>query len=242
MKVSFNKADLTSTATRNAIVQIMSDAKHGGFMRVEGFKSKGGHGEIQNTTYCKGINYAEAVKRSLAMLEEIANNKDYLVKVTRGRWINELKEESPSGRKSKKFNIADTVTEIYGMGCPLLHEAIAKVRQSLTAPARPSKEYKKLGNGVYEDEETGTLYLKDLRVVNKTIVVEGDYPFKAGKAITALANAVKKDMPVGKYRMFRLDAEFDKLALGGIEMESEVESTITSTEQEKERVKELVTA
>jgi hypothetical protein len=241
MKIAFSHSDLSAAATRTAIVNIMSDAKHGGFMRIEGFKSKGGHGEIQNTTYCKGINYGEAVKRSLQGLEEIEADSQYNVKVTRGRWVNKQGKESPSGRKNKLFGIAETVTESYDKTSPIMGEAIAKVRKSLTAPERPSKEYKKLGNGVYEDEETGTLYLKDLRLVSKTVTQEGDYPFKAGKAVTALTAAIKKGMPVSKYRMFRLDAEFDKIALGGIEIQSETGSPTVATEQEKEKVAQTET-
>lgn len=222
MKVTFSKSDLLENVeARNALVRIMSDAKHGGFMRIHGFESKTGYGEIQNTTYQKGISYGEAVKRSLGMLDVIESDKDYEVTVTRGVWTDGNGNENPTGRKSKAFPVSDTVTETYRMGDAEMTEALAKVRKSLTAPERPSKEYKKLGNGVYEDEETGTLYIRDLRLISKVVVVHGDYPFKATKAVTAIQNAVKRDMPVSKYRMFRMDATFDKVTLGGIEVAPE---------------------
>ena len=224
MKVTFNRKDLTENAeARKALVNIMSDAKHGGFMRIHGFQSKGSHGEVQNTTYQKGISYGEAVKRSLAMLDAIEADKDYSVTLTRGRYIDGNGNESPTGRKSKAFPEAQTVTETHDHNSDLMPEAIAKVRKSLTAPQPPSKEYDKLGNGVYQDEG-GTLFIRDLRLIQKTVVEKGDYPFKAGMAVNALANAIKRDMPVSKYRMFRMDAEFDKVTLGGIEVESEVEA------------------
>jgi hypothetical protein len=222
MKVTFSKSDLVNSEARNALVRIMSDAKHGGFMRIHGFQSKTGYGEIQNTTYQKGISYGEAVKRSLTMLDVIESNPNFEVTVTRGIWKDADGNENPTGRKSKVFNVSDTVTETYRMTDAEMVEALAKVRKSLTAPERPTKEYKKLGNGVYEDEETGTLYLRDLRLISKVVVVHGDYPFKASKAVTAIQDAIKRDMPVSKYRMFRMDATFNKVTLGGVEVAPEV--------------------
>lgn len=225
MKVTFSKSDLENGEARSALIRIMSDAKHGGFMRIHGFESKTGYGEIQNTTYQKGISYPEAVKRSLAMLDAIEADTCFEATVTRGVWKDASGNENPTGRKSKAFSVSDTVTETYRIGTPEMTEALEKVRKSLTAPEAPTKEYKKLGNGVYEDEETRTLYVRDLRLISKVIVVHGDYPFKASKAVTAIQNAIKWDMPVSKYRMFRMDANFDKVTLGGIEVAPEVEAS-----------------
>ena len=221
MKVTFNRNDLLENAeARNALVSIMSDAKHGGFMRIHGFQSKTGYGEVQNTTYQKGIDYGTAVKRSLAMLDEIEANPNFEVTVTRGIWIDAKGNENPTGRKSKVFDTSKTVTETYKIGSPEVTEALEKVRKSLTAPEAPSKEYEKLGNGVYQDDN-GTLFIRDLRLINKVVITHGNYPFKAKKAITAIQDAIKRDMPVSKYRMFRMDATFDKVTLGGIEVAPE---------------------
>lgn len=221
MQVTYDKENLNDTDVRKTLVSVIGDAKHGGFMRVHGFQSKSGHGEIQDTTYCKGITYPNAIKKSLEMLDEIEANKDFSITVTRGVWENNKGEVSPTGRKNKNYPNAKTRTEVYGYGNgnePILVEAITKLRKSLTAPERPTKEYDKLGNGVYQDEETGVLYIRDLRLVQKTIIEEGDYPHKAGAEVNAVRDAIKRDMPIGNYRMFRLDADFDSITLGGIEI------------------------
>jgi len=224
MKVTFNRNDLTANAeARNALINIMSDAKHGGFMRIHGFQSKTGYGEVQNTTYQKGIDYGTAVQRSLKMLEAIEADKDYSVTVTRGIWVDAAGNENPTGRNSKVFNTSKVVTETYKAGSPEMAEALEKVRKSLTAPEAPSKEYEKLGNGVYQDED-GTLFIRDLRLINKVVITHGNYPFKATKAITAIQDAIKRDMPVSKYRMFRMDGDFDKVTLGGIEVAPDAEA------------------
>jgi hypothetical protein len=199
MKVTFSKEDLAKTDAKAALVSIIGDAKHGGFMRIHGFKSKTGYGEIQDSTYCKGINYGEAVKRSLAILEDVEADPDFSVTVTRGVWKDDNGVENPTGRQSKVYLHSGTVTETYDRSSPIMADALAKVRKSLTAPEKPSKEY-------------------DLRLVNKTVVTHGNYPFKAGKAVTAVSDAIKRDMPVSKYRMFRMDGEFNSVTLGGIEV------------------------
>jgi len=233
MKVTFAKSDLEKTDARKALVSIIGDAKHGGFMRIHGFQSKTGYGEIQDSTYCKGINYGEAVKRSLAILEGIESDPDFRVTVTRGIWHDAEGAENPSGRKSKAYPNSKTVTESYDRSSPVMTEALAKVRKSLTAPEAPSKEYQQLGNGVYQDE-AGTLYVRDLRLVSKTVIVHGNYPFKAGKAVTSVSDAIKRDMPVSKYRMFRMDGIFDKVTLGGIEIAPESDAPEGSTPSDKD--------
>jgi hypothetical protein len=218
MKVTYTKDELVANeVARNALVSIINDSVNGGFMRIEGFQSKGGHGEIQNTTYCKGANYANTIKNSLKLLDAIEADADYTVTVKRGVWKDASGIANPTGRKSKVYGTSDTVVEEYKHGDAEMIEALAKIRKSLTAPERPTTDYKKLGDGVYQSDD-GTLYVRDLRLVKKEVAVKGDYPFKAGKAVTALADKIKRGMPIGNYRMFRLDADYSRIALGGNEL------------------------
>jgi hypothetical protein len=95
--------------------------------------------------------------------------------------------------------------------------AIASVKKSLTCPERPTKAYIALGNGIYQEED-GSLFLRDLRLVKKVVSVKGDYPFKASGEAVSLADAIKQDMPIGKYRQFRLDGDYDSISIGGEEI------------------------
>ena len=242
MKVTFAKSEITtSKEAQNTLINILSDAKHGGFMRVNEFESKGGYGEIQNTTYCKGISYANAVKASLASVEEIEKDADLQVSVVRGVWKDASGNVSPTNRKNKVYTVSGTVKETYAFDAPEFQEALAKVRKGLENP-HPTKEYTKLGNGVYVDEATETVYLRDLRLVSKAVVVKGDYPFKASGAVTAIKKAIEKDMPIGKYRMFRLDANYTSIALGGIELQQEAQAMKGSTAQGKTATPQTATA
>lgn len=212
--ITYRKEDLSNPTVKNIIVSTINDAVKGGFIRLNKFQSKGGHGEIQNATYCKGINYKTAVSRSLEMLNQMESDNSISFEIKRGTYQNNNGEQNPTNRKSKAFPNPVVVTELVKSGDPDLQEAFAKVRKSLTDPQPVYKEYSKLGNGVYEDE-TGTLYIRDLRLVQKSILVKGDYPFKASSKINSLVAAIKKDMPVGKYRMVRMDGDFESIALGG---------------------------
>ena len=242
MNVTYSKNELMENAiARNALVNIINDSQKGGFMRIINFESKGGFGEVQDTTYCKGANYENTKKNSLKMLDEIESNKAFSVTVTRGVWKDENGNINPTGRKSKVFSKSATVTETYNTGDAELTDALASIRKSLTAPERPTKDYEKLGDGVYQSED-GTLYVRDLRLVKKTVKVKGDYPFKASKAVTAIADKIKRDMPIGNYRMFRLDANYDRIALGGNELCPETLEVTDKVEMKKDEVTDKVTA
>ena len=220
MKVSYSKQEIAeSPAVRAAIVGLLANAKHGGFMSVSGFRPKTGYGEVQNAVFQKGIDYGNAIEKSKEMLAVIESNPDFSITVTRGVWKNADGKFSPTGRKNKDYSISATHTQTYTLKDAALLAAIAKVRQSLIAPAPPTKLYNQLGNGVYE--ANGVIYLRDLRSVSKTVIVHGDYPFSAQGEETAIAAEIKRDMPVGKYREFRLDGDYDAITLDGMELSAE---------------------
>jgi hypothetical protein len=219
MNISFNKNEITD-AQILMLAQVINSAKSGGFMSVKGFRSKSGNGEIQDTIYCKGINYENAQKKSLKMLEEIERNPEYTLTVKRGTWNNAEGETSPTGRKSKDYCNFQVVTETYKRGDSEMEDAIASIRKSLTDPAPVTKEYQEIGNGVYKDE-SGKVYVRDLRLVSKKVIVEGEKKQSASGAKVAIQDAIKSHMPIGNYRMFNLDGDYDKIVLGGVEIAQE---------------------
>lgn len=235
MKMQFSKNEVTNAAVRAAIIAAINDSKHGGFMSVIGFESKDHHGEKADYTYCKGIDYPAAVAKSLAMLDaqelDARNNPAFSISATRGVWNNAAGESSPTGRKSKEYNVAGHVKATYKGDSSVLLLAFARARASLVAPLPPTKVYTQLGNGVYKDEN-GIVYLRDLRRVSKRVTVKGDWPHSCSGELVALAYAIKKDMPVSHYRIFRLDADYDSITLGGIELEQLMPNIETTQEKE----------
>ena len=220
MKVTFTKAELLDPNKASILAAVINDVKHGGFMKVHALTTKTGHGEISDYTFCKGISYENAVKNSLAILEKLESDPLFNVRVTRGTWQDEQGIESPTGRKNKDYSIPVTVTKTYMANDVALLEAFAKIRISLTAPERQTKEYTKVGNGIYKDE-TETLFFRDLRLVSKLVIQHGEYPFNSSGEVVAISDTIKRVMPCGNYRMFRLDADYDSISMGGIEIEQE---------------------
>ena len=220
MKLTFTKMELMDHAKASILASVINDTKHGGFMTVHALQTKTGHGEISDFTFCKGISYANALATSLKILARLENDPTFSIRVTRGTWQNDIGHESPTGRKSKDFPRPVTVSQTYMVGDTALSDAFASIFKTLTAPAAPTKEYTKVGNGVYQDEQ-GAMFFRDLRLVSKRIIQHGDYPFSASGEIVAIADAIKRIMPIGNYRQFRLDADYDSISMGGIELEQE---------------------
>jgi hypothetical protein len=225
MKTTFAKSDLNNSNVRNAIISLIDGAKHGGFIVVHSLKTKTGHGEISDYTFCKGISYKNAVAKSLEMLDAIESDPNFSITVKRGVWQDKQGNVNPTNRKSKVFSVSAVIEETYKQGNPFLSNAILKLRLSLIAPQAPTKDYKALGNGIYEDENGG-LFLRDLRLVSKTILAKGDYPFSAQGEEVAIAETMKRDMPVGKYRQFNLDGDYDSISIDGMEIEQEKETVM----------------
>jgi hypothetical protein len=219
MNISFNRDNITD-AQILVLAQVINSAKHGGFMSVKGFRAKTGNGEVQDAIYCKGISYENAVKKSLSMLEDIEKNKNMSVTVKRGTWQDSSGKESPTGRKSKDYPVFKVVTETYTYDNLVFQEALTSVRKSLENPAPVHTNYTKIGNGVYTDE-SGKVYVRDLRLVSKKVIVEGEKKESASSAKVAVQEAIKKNMPVSFYRMFSLDGDYESISLGGCEIAQE---------------------
>ena len=237
MKLTYSKADLLKPSTAAILAGVINDVKHGGFMVVHGLRTKTGHGEVSDYTFQKGISYENAITNSLNILDKLENDPLYSIVVTRGIWCNSEGQESPTGRKSANYPFHRVITVPYSNNphsekYQALRQAFDKIRKSLTDPQPVTKEYTKLGNGIYEDENK-TMFFRDLRLVRKLVIVHGQYPLSSKSEIVAIADAVEKTMPKGNYRQFRLDADFDSITMGGVELESENESPVIEVPQEK---------
>lgn len=239
MKTTFSKSDLESPASRNAIVALIDGAKHGGFIVVHSLKTKTGYGETSDYTFCKGISYPNAVEKSLSMLADIEANPNFAIETKRGTWQNKSGEINPTNRKSKDFPlyVVAPVSVSFKKGSASLYKALESIKLSLITPKAPAKEYKALGNGIYEDDN-GKLFIRDLRLVSKKVLVEGQYPQSASSEEVVIADYIKRSMPVGNYRQFNLDGDYTSITIDGTElvMEGEVEQVKQTANAETEKV------
>ena len=116
---------------RETLVNMIALAPKASIIHVHAYESKNGYGEVANFFYLKGVDYSKMKERSLDTLNEIADNPDFSISVTRGVWKTQKGEINPTNRKSKTYSVFDTVTKIYNHDNELLTEAIAKVEQSI---------------------------------------------------------------------------------------------------------------
>ncbi|HUX61771.1 MAG TPA: hypothetical protein VMV32_10710 [Ignavibacteriaceae bacterium] len=196
---------------RETLINMIALAPKASIIHVHAYESKNGHGEVANFFYLKGVDYGRMKERSLDTLNEIANNPDFSISVTRGVWQDSEGINHNRKAKDREFK---TVTAIYNHDNELLTEAITKVEQSILNPQYKGAEYDKQGNGIYQQED-GTLHIRDCRLLHKVVIREGDYPQTASGELVALTNAIKKMLPISKYRQVRLDGRYDYLTIGG---------------------------
>ena len=255
MKYTFAKSDLAdipqNAAKRHVFCALIDALKHGGFMSVTGFVPKYGYGEVQNGVFQKGIDYGTALQTSLTKLAEIRDNSDFAVTVTRGTWCDENGNPNPTNRKSKAFPVYKRVTVTYKHGDGALTEAFDKIandiHRSIDGETRPTVQYVKMGNGVYVHPETGELYLRDLRRISKQIVKEGAYPQTAKGEVVAIAETIKRDLPIGNYRMFSATSDFDRIVIDGLlitpqlpDLPPDMQSASEKVDKEKDESGEVV--
>jgi hypothetical protein len=202
---------------RQQLIDKIAQAPKAGIIFVSAYEAKNGHGEVANFVYLKGIDYGNMKERSLAKLNELEADPNFAIDVSYNAWVDENGVES--NRKAKGRTLTARNRQ-YKKGNPVLTEAFAKVRQSIEAPRPATVEYDKHGNGIYEYD--GTLQIRDCLLIKKSVIRKGDYPVTASGETVAVADAIKRLLPISKYRQVRLDGRFDYIAIAGeLVMQSE---------------------
>jgi hypothetical protein len=207
----FSMDDLGNASDKETLISMISEAPKGGIIHVKAYESKGGYGEVADYFYLKGVDYGKMKERSLAKLKEIADNENFSIKVTRGVWTG--KDGIKHNRKAKGRTYS-VVTETYTADNPMMNEAIREIEHSILNPYKKGAEYQKEGNGVYSMEDQ-SLHIRDCQLLHKIVLREGDYPKKASSENVALRNAIKRSLPISKYRQVKLDGRFDYISVGG---------------------------
>lgn len=94
-------------------------------------------------------------------------------------------------------------------------EIIYSVREEIAKSlASPQKfNYDKIGSGI--GHKNGTLYIWG-SVVNKKILVKSDKPERQyRKEETRLKDELRSRLPIGKFRIFKLNENFEKISFDG---------------------------
>lgn len=214
----YSMSEIGVEATRNELIKLIGEARNGTIISVSKYEAKNGHGEIADFQYLKGVDYGKMKERSLARLEEISLNHNYSISVTRGVYRDADGVEHTRKAKGRTYH---KVTKVYTGADVAFQEAVTKVRESLVAPKQQyGADYDKESNGVYSLGET--LHIRDCQLLNKVVVTEGNYPETASGEVVAISDAIRRELPIGKYRQVCLDGRFDSITVEGqLVMQSE---------------------
>ena len=219
-------AQIAANPTLKAeLIDFLNDQQRGGFCYIHGYCNK--QGEVANHWFQGACLYGNLIKRSVAMLDDgtvwDSIEQDGLY-VARGAWVNVAGTESPSGRKNAKngFTIFTTIKKTYSYtneeDLPKMAEAMASLREGLTAPKKVDQGYKAEAKGTYsrDGEADGVLYLRDALTIHKHVTMQGEFKDKATKELTALKDAIKRMLPVNRYRAYKLADNFEYIKVGGL--------------------------
>jgi len=220
----FSIAEVGNPVERQTMIDMIADAPKGGIIHVHAYEAKGGYGEVANYFYLKGVDYGKMKLRSLEKLNDLANDETFSVKVTRGVWENADGTYTNRKAKGRTYKV---ITETFNSTDALFIEAVAEIENSIINPYNPKgASYQKEGNGIYSMENE-SLHIRDCQLLHKVILKRGDYPQKATSEKVALRDAIKRNLPISKYRQVSLSGIFDYITVGGqIIMQDENENDI----------------
>ena len=150
------------------------------------------------------------------------------VGVSRTGHVDLLDVETFSNRKGKKDEARIQATISYALPSdhPLVvaalggEDLIGTVLQGLCNPAPVEQGYEKEGKSSYSKVDADGVecwYLRDILRISKTVVEQGDYPFKASLPINATKDAFRSQfLLTGRYGSFKLkQGAFESINIDG---------------------------
>lgn len=149
----------------------------------------------------------ESIENGITLRHEIKGNFDIANSVV-------------FNNRSGKGRIPVTVSYHIDSTHKLFKEALETILKSLVSPRPASIEYDREGKSCYSLEKEGDTtkwYIRDVLAVQKTVIQQGDYAFKATGASVAIREAIASQyLLTSKYRQFILTAgKFDSITIEG---------------------------
>jgi len=173
------------------------------FVHIHGYINE--HGEIQNATVHADASYDSVYSRSAEKLTAIENDTALSFDIVRNAWIDANGTEY--NRKAKDRTLKTGIKETITPADQDFAEAVAKVRKGIVDPKTITNNMEKIGNSVYENEQTNRIYLRNVLIHNKTVVQAGKYDPVCSARINVISKAIRMMLPIGEYRTYILDDE-----------------------------------
>lgn len=181
--------------------EIVQAAYAGQFIRIHGYVNQ--YGEVSDYLVHADANYGSVHTRSEKELQVIRGDVSRVWDVTRFVWIDATGKEHTREAKGRTKVKRHQVVPNDEVGVPELKEAYEKVLKSITAPREITNDFTG-SNSAYELD--GEAYLRNVLVERKDVIREGEYPESCQSLVSALVDLIKRELPISKYRTFKLGA------------------------------------
>lgn len=193
-----------------SIIEASEGLKAGMFVAIHGYINA--HGEKQNAIVHADANYQNTHQRSAEMLDQIESDPEFSVSITRNAWIDPQGQEHT--RKAKGRTLRTGITETVTRTDADFQAAIDRVRKGIIDPRKITDNFEKIARSLYENDNTGKVYLRNVLVHAKTVTKEGVYEPVCSERSRVIADAIRSKLPVGEYRSYILDDEMIDLPDG----------------------------
>lgn len=206
-----------TTTDRKVIFETFNQNPSGAFVFIKGYEPVGGEGEVADYYIQTGIKYPNVVQASIKKLQEMMRGEHEEltghILITCNCWKD--KQGILHNREAKDRTLV-TDTKIYSHSDQVFLDVCKDLLDQLKNPKEKETSFEKEAKGLYSmetKEGVDVLYVRDCLVLRKVIIKFGQQPVKATLPLQALKDYIKRLLPVGNYRMFKLDGRFEKIAI-----------------------------
>jgi hypothetical protein len=202
------------------LVELLNDQRRGGFMYIHGYTSVD-TGEVANHWVKGACLYPNMVARSVKAIEDgslSARLMEHGLSVHRGVWVDEhgiMHNRKASGR------VYQNIHKVYSMGneadSVAVLTAISELHHQLLSPKKVDQGFDSIAKGTYtkDDEADGIIYFRDCMTIHKHVVQQGTFETTASDELPAIKKALRRLLPVGKYRAYKLAGNFEYVTIDG---------------------------
>jgi len=199
---------------RNKILETFNTNPSGAFVHIKGYESMSGCGEVADFQIQSGVKYGNIKQSSIDKLKDIKDGKVVKdIHVECHTWKNP--DGSLTNRKAKDRVLIEHKAD-YKWDSQEFQMACDDIMLGLIAPKPSTQVFEKEATGLYSIDGDA-LYIRDCLIVEKKIVQHGERPVSATVPYQALADAIRRLLPVSNYRTFKLDlGRFDTISINHV--------------------------
>jgi len=177
--------------------EIIQSSQGGHYITVVGYTNR--YGEVSTQQVHADANYSSVHERSIKKLDELEKDT-HNIKITRNAWFDAAGVEytrKAGGRERKEVKDVITHSDVDRK------TAFDKVRDGILNPKKTGPEYVGSNSAFQLEDEC---YLRNVLIASKTILKEGVYPITCQNRVNAIADWIRKQLPIGEYRQFKLNS------------------------------------